>query len=485
MEGKKKKAAAPRINFTKKAILAIRPPRSADPAKPAARLVYWDTHAKGLCLRISETGTITFSVHRRVKNTGATSTVTIGRFPDVTIEMARTEAAKLGGEYATGIDPAKKRQSTRRELTLEGAFKEYLEYMKGQGKMRRPEKKEDLYRLYLSHWRKRKLGNIESSEVADWFRALPAKIIKLREQIRSERERKAKAQGRTIAPTDSPNPQQVTGRPTANQALKLLRVVYQTVINDLELYVGRVPGAKIAFYRERPRKRFIQKGEMPAFFKAMFTEENTDVRDYVFVSLLTGGRRSNVMSMEWGELTLVHGQGAWFIPKEKSKTEEDLNLPLINEAVALLQDRRDLFDSVASTPVDIPTKGGKRAQEHYQAELRMRERQAKYVFPGIGKHGHMVEPKKVWHEILKRAGLQNLRLHDLRRTLASWQIKMGSELRVIQDSLAHQSLDATLVYTYLELDPVRESVAKATAAMFAAAQPEDAGAEVIPIKVAA
>ena len=43
----------------------------------------------------------------------------------------------------------------------------------------------------------------------------------------------------------------------------------------------------------------------------------------------------------------------------------------------------------------------------------------------------------------------------------------------IQDSLAHKSLDATLVYTWLDLDPVRESVAKATAAMVAAAMPDE------------
>lgn len=157
---------------------------------------------------------------------------------------------------------------------------------------------------------------------------------------------------------------------------------------------------------------------------------------------------------------------------------------MIDEAVALLQDRRDHFDSLASKPIEPPAREGKRATEQYRAAIRMRERQAKFVFPGVGERGYMVEPKKVWYQILKRAGLQNLRLHDLRRTLASWQIRQGSSLRVIQDSLAHQTIDATMVYTWLDLDPVRESVAKATAAMFAAAQPEDKGAEVIPLKSA-
>ena len=91
------------------------------------------------------------------------------------------------------------------------------------------------------------------------------------------------------------------------------------------------------------------------------------------------------------------------------------------------------------------------------------------MFPGDGKHGHYHDPRKGWLRILKRAGIENLRLHDLRRTLGSWQAKTGASLVVIGKSLGHKSPQATAVYARLDLDPVRKSMETATAAILQAA----------------
>jgi integrase len=61
-----------------------------------------------------------------------------------------------------------------------------------------------------------------------------------------------------------------------------------------------------------------------------------------------------------------------------------------------------------------------------------------------------------------------LRIHDLRRTLGSWQAALGTSLPIIGKSLGHQSLEATQIYSRLELDPVRQSVERAGAALLAA-----------------
>jgi integrase len=87
------------------------------------------------------------------------------------------------------------------------------------------------------------------------------------------------------------------------------------------------------------------------------------------------------------------------------------------------------------------------------------------VFPGPGKVGHFVGPRKPWARILKRAGLKDLRLHDLRRTLGSWQAMLGSSLLTIGASLGHRDLNTTAVYARLNLDPVRKSVESAVAAI--------------------
>lgn len=65
--------------------------------------------------------------------------------------------------------------------------------------------------------------------------------------------------------------------------------------------------------------------------------------------------------------------------------------------------------------------------------------------------------------------IPDLRIHDLRRTLGSWQAITGASLPIIGKSLNHKSQQATAIYARLDLDPVRMSVEKATAAMLVAA----------------
>ena len=65
--------------------------------------------------------------------------------------------------------------------------------------------------------------------------------------------------------------------------------------------------------------------------------------------------------------------------------------------------------------------------------------------------------------------MDGLRIHDLRRTLGSWQAKQGASLAIIGKSLNHKSQQTTAIYARLDLDPVRASVNSATAAMMEAA----------------
>ena len=86
-----------------------------------------------------------------------------------------------------------------------------------------------------------------------------------------------------------------------------------------------------------------------------------------------------------------------------------------------------------------------------------------WVFPSNkSKSGHFEDPKRPWQELLRRAGIENLRLHDLRRTMGSYQAISGSSLHIIGKSLGHKSTSATQVYARLSADPIRESMQKAT-----------------------
>lgn len=91
-----------------------------------------------------------------------------------------------------------------------------------------------------------------------------------------------------------------------------------------------------------------------------------------------------------------------------------------------------------------------------------------FVFPS-GRKGqaHIKEPRVPWERILKKANLENLVMHDLRRTMASKQAALGASLQIIGKSLGQRSLSATQIYARLNMDPVRASVEAAASSMMA------------------
>lgn len=77
----------------------------------------------------------------------------------------------------------------------------------------------------------------------------------------------------------------------------------------------------------------------------------------------------------------------------------------------------------------------------------------------------MQDPKKAWKRVLDRAGIKDLRLHDIRRTLGSYQAITGASLNIIGKSLGHKTVAATQIYARLNDDPVRDSMQTAVTKM--------------------
>jgi integrase len=223
------------------------------------------------------------------------------------------------------------------------------------------------------------------------------------------------------------------GHYAANRVIELLRGMFNKAREWG--WSGENPAEKITAFEETKRERFMDADELKAFFDALKAELNTTIRDYVLLSLLTGARRRNVQAMRWDEFDWT--RATWVIPAAKAKSKKPNHVVLSPVALTLLETRK-----LAST--------------------------TEWVFPGRGKSGHLEEPKKAWRRILKAANIADLRLHDLRRTLGSWQAATGASLPIIGKSLGHTSLEATQIYARLDLDPVRASVNKATDAMLLA-----------------
>lgn len=111
------------------------------------------------------------------------------------------------------------------------------------------------------------------------------------------------------------------------------------------------------------------------------------MREFILLALLTGAGRSNVAAMRWSDVDLENAE--WRFPAAQSKNRAPQIVRLVPQALRILQARQ----------VDD---------------------QAVFVFASErSKAGHIQDPRCSWQRVLRTAGIADLRLHDLRRTLGS------------------------------------------------------------------
>lgn len=216
----------------------------------------------------------------------------------------------------------------------------------------------------------------------------------------------------------------------ANRSKALLSTLLNYAVR-LELLTAN-PCRSVPNFPEQSRERFLLPSEMRAFFDAL-AAAGEPWHDFFQLCLFTGARRGNVAAMAWQEIDL--DRMTWSIPASKTKNKRPAVIALPPPAVAILRGRLEW------------TAG------------------SLWVFPAYSASGHVTDPRKAWERVRKESGLRDLRVHDLRRSLGSWQAAAGASLAVIGASLGHADLKSTQVYARLQLDPVRAAVNQAVAAM--------------------
>lgn len=214
------------------------------------------------------------------------------------------------------------------------------------------------------------------------------------------------------------------GPPTANKAHTCIRAIYNKAV-AWEVVPGPNPASGIQRYRVKSRERFLLPEEVSSFFDSL-TKESQQFQDFVVLLLCTGARRREMQSMAWANVSLE--SKIWFLPD--SKNNESRTIPLAPQALEILERRKSLAES-------------------------------EWVFPAESKSGHMEEPKQAWRRTVERAGIENFRIHDLRRTLGSWMTVGGANLQVVGKALGHKDMSSTQIYARLDLDPVRKAQEKA------------------------
>ena len=182
------------------------------------------------------------------------------------------------------------------------------------------------------------------------------------------------------------------------------------------------PARGIDRFQERSRDRWLRPEEVERLLSAVAEETDLYVRAAFRLYLQTGLRKGELLQLKWQDIDFKRAELR--IPYTKSGRPHSLSLT--ETALAIL---RELPRSIHSD----------------------------WVFPGHGTN-HRKDLKRPWQRIRKRAGLDDVTIHDLRRTVGSWMAQAGVPLQVIGEVLNHRHPDVTRIYARLAEDQGRHAL---------------------------
>lgn len=220
---------------------------------------------------------------------------------------------------------------------------------------------------------------------------------------------------------------ETSGRHMANRALSFLSVIYNKAIISRS-YRGANPTMGIKRFTEKPRERYLKDHELEVLNKALRDEPSRGFQAFIRLSLLTGARFSNVVGMKWRDLDLNEDNPTWTIPAENMKNNDAVTLPLTPSAVSVIMEFFQERNGEFVLHDDIPMKTIKR---RWRANF---------------------------ERLVKRAGIDDLRIHDLRRTFGSKLAQSGVSLQKIAALLGQNSTRATPIYARLNSSSRRAAI---------------------------
>lgn len=183
------------------------------------------------------------------------------------------------------------------------------------------------------------------------------------------------------------------------------------------------PAKNIRLFKEEKRDRWLKPTEVPLLIEAIEQEPNKIAAQAIWLYLLTGVRKSELLQAKWEDIDWDRKE----LKIPDTKAGRIHYIPLIEPAYELLK-----------------------SMEHANNNP--------HILPGHIKGKPLVNISKPWKRICRKAKIENIRLHDLRRTVGSWLAQSGNSLHLIGKILNHSNQSTTAGYARFAQDQGRQAM---------------------------
>jgi len=280
---------------------------------------------------------------------------------------------------------------------------EYLAYKRAKGKRSVEEDDEILNRKLVPFFgADTKMVDLKDSRIADYERAKAVEI--------------------------NPRTERTLTTSTVNRHLSVLRCLLR--LAKKWGYVREVPQIEMGKEPEG-RLRYLEKDEAIRLLDACReSKKNPYLHSIVTVALYTGMRKGEVFGLTWDRLDFSRGA----ILLEHTKSGKRREVPMSQAVHNVLSDLRKQQERVGEAPEGLVFR---RANGARWGEI-----------------------NTAFSVALTKAGISNLRFHDLRHTFASWLIMDGATLVEVKELLGHHDITMTLRYAHLAPGRLREAVGR-------------------------
>lgn len=210
---------------------------------------------------------------------------------------------------------------------------------------------------------------------------------------------------------------------TCNRCVVLLRYAMNLAIKWSETGVGHNPTKDVPLYTlNNMRERYLSNQEVEVLVESVRQSINPMLRYIIPMLILTGTRKREVLDAKWEDINIP--SMSWRIPVTKSGKPRFV--PISEAVVRLLQ--------------EIPKIKG-----------------CPYIFanPKTGKP--YVSIFTAWDTARRKVGMEDVRIHDLRHSFASFLVNAGRSLYEVQRLLGHTQIKTTQRYSHLSHETLLEA----------------------------